>query len=55
VKDLDKAMATWGPFLGKDEPHLVYKHEPEAIHVVRYYVGEVGYEIMCSTGEGSDV
>ena len=55
VKDLEKAMELWGRFLGKTDPDLVYRHEPEAIHVARYYVGEVGYEIMASTREGSDV
>jgi methylmalonyl-CoA/ethylmalonyl-CoA epimerase len=30
-------------------------HEPEAIRVARYNVGEVGFEVMASTREGSDV
>ena len=55
VKDLNKAVELWGMFLGKTEPDLVYQHEVEAIEVVRFYVGEVGYEIMASTREGSDV
>lgn len=55
VRDLEQAKQVWGPFLGRTEPDLEYRHEPEAIHVARYYVGEVGYELMASTGEGSDV
>jgi methylmalonyl-CoA/ethylmalonyl-CoA epimerase len=55
VKDLKKAKAVWEPFLGKGKPDLEYQHEGEAIDVARYYVGEVGYELMSSTREGSDV
>lgn len=55
VRDLEQAKAVWGPFLGKDAPDLEYRHDPEAIDVARYYVGEVGYELMASTREGSDV
>ncbi|MEJ2718913.1 MAG: VOC family protein [Deltaproteobacteria bacterium] len=55
VKDLQQAAARWEPFLGKEKPDLEYRHDPEAIHVYRYQVGEVGYELMSSTREGSDV
>ena len=55
VRDLEAAMKTWGLFLGKERPDLEYEHEDEAIRVARYYVGEVGWEIMESTREGSDV
>lgn len=55
VRDLNKAIELWGMFLGKTEPDLYYRHEAEAIEVARFYVGEVGYEIMASTREGSDV
>jgi len=55
VRDLRTAMETWGRLFGKSEPDLYYRHEPEAIEVARYYVGEVGYEIMASTREGSEV
>lgn len=55
VKDLEKARKTWEPFLGKSRPDLAYRHDAEAIDVVRYYVGEVGYELMASTREESDV
>jgi len=55
VRDLPKAMEKWGRLLGKEKPDLEYVHDEEAIQVARYYVGEVGYELMCSTREGSDV
>jgi len=55
VRDLPKAMAHWGRLFGKDKPDLEYTHDEEDIKVARYYVGEVGYELMCSTREGSDV
>lgn len=55
VRDLKKAINHWGPLLGKTKPDLEYIHEEEAIQVARFYVGEVGYELMCSTREGSDV
>lgn len=55
VKDLEQAKGVWGPFFGKSRPDLEYRHELEAIDVARYYVGEVGYELMASTREGSDV
>jgi methylmalonyl-CoA/ethylmalonyl-CoA epimerase len=48
-------MKRWAPLFGKDKPDLEYTHEPEAIHVARYDVGEVGFELMCATKEGSDV
>lgn len=55
VRDLKKAMKRWELLLGMDKPDLEYAHEDEAIKVARYYVGEVGYELMCSTRDGSDV
>jgi methylmalonyl-CoA/ethylmalonyl-CoA epimerase len=55
VRDLEKAKRVWEPFLGKSRPDLEYRHDQEAIDVARYYVGEVGYELMASTREGSDV
>ncbi len=55
VRDLEKAKGVWGALFGKTRPDLEYRHDPEAIDVARYYVGEVGYELMASTREGSDV
>ena len=55
VKDLDSAGNTWGLLLGKSEPDEVYVDELEKVRVFRYMVGEVGLEVMESTGPGSDV
>ncbi|MDR3556592.1 MAG: VOC family protein [Syntrophobacteraceae bacterium] len=55
VKDLDEARKTWEPLLGKIKPDDSYVHEPEKIRVVRYYVGEVGFELMESTAPDGDV
>jgi methylmalonyl-CoA/ethylmalonyl-CoA epimerase len=55
VKDLTEAKDRWGRLLGKPEPDMTYRHESESIHVARYDVGGVGYEIMASTKEGSEV
>ncbi len=55
VKDLAQAKPVWEKLLGKRGPDLEYRHDPEAIEVARYYVGEVGYELMASTREGSEV
>lgn len=55
VKDLEEAKKVWQPFLGKTAPDLEYRHDLEAIEVARYYVGEVGYELMACTREGSEM
>jgi len=55
VKDLEQAKKVWGPFFGKAEPDMVYRHDLESIDVARYRVGEVGYELMASTREGSEI
>ena len=49
VKDLDEARKIWEPILGKSEPDDPYIDEPEKIRVARYWVGEVGFELMEST------
>jgi catechol 2,3-dioxygenase-like lactoylglutathione lyase family enzyme len=49
VKDLDKARNVWEPILGKSGPNDHYIDEPEKIRVARYWVGEVGFELMEST------
>mgnify|MGYP000451124850 CR=1 FL=1 len=49
VKDLDQARKVWEPVLGKTEPDDPYVDEPEKIRVARYWVGEVGFELMEST------
>lgn len=55
VRDLDQAALVWGAFLGRGKPDNEYHHDPEGIHVRGYTVGEVYFEIMTSTREGSDV
>lgn len=55
VKDLELAKQTWAPLLGKTEPDEAYVDEPEKIKVARYYVGEVGIELMESTSPDGDV
>ncbi|MBL7211195.1 MAG: VOC family protein [Desulfobacteraceae bacterium] len=55
VKDLEAAKKIWEPVLGKSEPDDAYVDEPENINVARYYVGEVGFELMESTAPDGDV
>lgn len=55
VRDLGKAKQRWGRLLGKTEPDLEYISAEESIEVARYYVGEVGFELMRSTRIGSHV
>jgi methylmalonyl-CoA/ethylmalonyl-CoA epimerase len=49
VKDLDAARKIWEPVLGKSEPDDPYVDESEKIRVARYWIGEVGFELMEST------
>ena len=55
VKDLVAARKHWEPLLGKDSPDDEYIDEPEKIKVVRYFVGEVGFELMESITPDGDV
>lgn len=55
VKNLDEARKTWEPLLGKDAPDAAYLDESEKIRVVRYIVGDVGFELMESTTPDGDV
>ena len=55
VKDLDEARKIWEPILGKSEPDDPYIDEPEKIRVARYWVGEVGFELMESTSPDGPV
>ncbi len=55
VRDLDQARKVWEPVLGKSEPDDAYIDEPEKIKVARYWVGEVGFELMESTSPDGDV
>lgn len=55
VLDLDAARKVWEPLLGKTEPDDAYIDEPEKIRVARYWIGEVGFELMESTSPDGDV
>lgn len=49
VKDLTAARRIWEPLLGKSAPNDAYEDTAEQIRVARYWVGEVGFELMEST------
>jgi len=55
VKNLDEARKVWEPVLGKSRPDVEYIDESEKIKVARYWVGEVGFELMESTTLDGDV
>lgn len=55
VKDLEEAKKVWEPILGKQGPDDAYIDEPEKIKVARYWVGEVGFELMESTTRDGEV
>ena len=55
VRDLAAARQKWEPLLGKDGPDDEYVDEPEKIHVARYWIGDVGFELMESTSPDGDV
>jgi methylmalonyl-CoA/ethylmalonyl-CoA epimerase len=55
VRNLDEACKRWEPVLGKSEPDDVYVDESEEIRVARYWVGEIGFELMESTTPDGEV
>jgi methylmalonyl-CoA/ethylmalonyl-CoA epimerase len=55
VKNLEEARKIWEPILGKSKPDDAYVDEREKIRVARYWVGEVGFELMESTTPDGDV
>jgi methylmalonyl-CoA/ethylmalonyl-CoA epimerase len=55
VKNLDQARKTWEPLLGKTGPDDAYVDESEKIRVARYWIGEVGFELMESTAPDGEV
>ena len=55
VRDLEAAKKVWEPLLGKTGPDDAYIDEPEKITVARYWVGEVGFELMESTTPDGEV
>lgn len=55
VKNLEEAKKIWEPLMGKSKPDDEYIDEPEKINVARYYLGNVGFELMESTTPEGDV
>ena len=55
VKNLDEARKVWEPVLVKSRPDDEYIDKHEKIKVARYWVGEVGFELMESTTPDGDV
>lgn len=55
VRNLDEARKIWEPILGKSKPDDAYVDEPEKIRVARYWLGEIGFELMESTAPDGDV
>jgi methylmalonyl-CoA/ethylmalonyl-CoA epimerase len=55
VKNLEEAKKVWEPLLGKAGPDDAYVDEPEKIRVARYWIGEIGFELMESTTPDGDV
>ena len=55
VRDLDAARKTWEPVLGKEKPDDTYVDESEKIRVARYWLGNVGFELMESTSPDGEV
>jgi methylmalonyl-CoA/ethylmalonyl-CoA epimerase len=55
VKNLAEARKVWEPILGKSGPDDAYVDELEKINVARYWVGEIGFELMESTTPDGDV
>jgi methylmalonyl-CoA/ethylmalonyl-CoA epimerase len=49
VKSLEEARKVWEPVLGKTAPDDSYVDESERIRVARYWIGQVGFELMEST------
>jgi methylmalonyl-CoA/ethylmalonyl-CoA epimerase len=49
VKDLEAARKIWEPIFGKSGPDDPYIDQLEQIRVARYWIGELGFELMEST------
>jgi methylmalonyl-CoA/ethylmalonyl-CoA epimerase len=55
VKNLEEAKKVWEPLLGKTGPDDSYRDELEKIRVARYWIGEIGFELMESTASDGEV
>lgn len=55
VKNIEQAKSVWEPVLGKSKPDVEYVDDLEKIKVARYYLGDVGFELMESTSLDGEV
>ena len=55
VRNLEEARKAWEPMLGKTKPDDAYIDELEKINVARYWIGEIGFELMESTTPDGEV
>lgn len=55
VRNIQNARKIWEPVLGKSGPDDEYTDESEKIKVARYWIGEVGFELMESTSPDGEV
>jgi methylmalonyl-CoA/ethylmalonyl-CoA epimerase len=55
VKNLKQAQKIWGPVFGKSKPDVEYIDDSEKIKVARYWLGDVGFELMESTAPDGEV
>jgi methylmalonyl-CoA/ethylmalonyl-CoA epimerase len=55
VRNLEQAKKIWEPIMGKTKADDEYIDEPEKIKVARYWLGELGFELMESTTPDGDV
>lgn len=55
VKNLEEARSKWEPIMGKSGPDDAYVDELAKINVARYWLGDVGFELMESTSPDGEV
>ncbi len=55
VKSIEQAKKIWEPVFGKSTPDVEYVDDLEKIKVARYYLGDVGFELMESTSPDGEV
>jgi methylmalonyl-CoA/ethylmalonyl-CoA epimerase len=55
VRNLEQARKVWEPIMGKTKMDDEYIDESEKIKVARYWLGELGFELMESTTPDGDV
>ncbi len=55
VRSIEQAKTVWEPLFGKTEPDVEYVDPLEKIKVARYYLGDVGFELMESTSPDGEV